>query len=158
MRGALENMTVSASDLRTLARFHYAIRKSLHASDVEARAVGLTPQHHQLLLGVAGYTGKGWATVGELAEFLQVRHHSMVGLVDRAEALGLVRRQVGTDDRRQVRVGLTAEGARKLRALADLHHRELYALRRSFNLGFMERETGVRRKAAPRTGKARRRI
>ena len=148
-------MSTAASELRTLARFRYAVRKFLHISEAAARETGLTPQHHLLLLGVAGFTGKGWATVGELAEFLQVRHHSAVGLVDRAEALGLVRRQTGTDDRREVRVSLTAEGARKLRGLAELHHNELLSMRR-FNLGLMERESGARRKGG-RGGRGRRR-
>jgi DNA-binding MarR family transcriptional regulator len=149
-------MTTAASELRALARFRHAMRKYLHASEEAARAAGITPQHHQLLLGVAGFTGKGWATVGELAEFLQVRHHSAVGLVDRAEEMGLVRRQTSTDDRREVRVLLTAEGNRRLRALADLHHRELLAMRR-FDLAFMEREGGVKRKPPGRSGKSRRR-
>src|SRR3990170_3336076 len=89
----------SQSDIRNLARFRYAVRKFLRFSEEAVRECGLTPQHHQLLLGVAGFTGKGWATIGELADFLQVRHHSVVGLVDRAESLGLVRRQVNPDDR-----------------------------------------------------------
>jgi DNA-binding MarR family transcriptional regulator len=150
-------MTTSPSDIRTLARFHYAMRKFARTSEDEAREVGLTPQHHHLLLGVAGFTGKGWATIGELAEFLQVRHHSMVGLVDRAAELGLVRRLASADDRREVRVVLTAEGVRKLRALADLHRRELYGMRRGFNLAFIEREGGVKRKPSARTAKGRRR-
>jgi DNA-binding MarR family transcriptional regulator len=150
-------MTTSTSDLRALARFRYAMRKFLHAGEEAAREEGLTAQHHHLLLGVAGFTDKGWATIGELAEFMQVRHHSMVGLVDRAEELGLVRRQTSSDDRRAVRVFLTAEGARKLRALEDLHHRELLRMRRGFNLAFLEREVGVQRKPSPRGVKVRRR-
>ena len=149
-------MTSAASELRTLARFRYAVRKFLHASEEAARHAGVTPQHHQLLLGVAGFTGKGWATIGELAEFLQVRHHSAVGLVDRAQELGLVRRQTASEDRREVRVSLTAEGTRRLRALADLHHRELLSMRR-FDIGFMERQGGARRKVGVRGQRVRRR-
>jgi len=143
-------MSTAASELRSLARFRHALRKFLYASEEAARESGLTPQHHQLLLGVAGFTGQGWATVGELAEFLQVRHHSAVGLVDRAEEIGLVRRQTSTDDRREVRVSLTAEGTRRLRALADLHHRELLSMRR-FDVPFMEREGSVKRKPSGRS-------
>lgn len=150
-------MTLTAADLRTLTRFHYALRKFAHASEEAVREVGLTPQHHILLLGVAGFTGKGWATIGELADFFQVRHHSMVGLVDRAAELGLVRRQKSADDRREVRVGLTAEGARKLRALGEVHRRELYTMRRGFNLALIEREGGVKRKPTLRGTKSRRR-
>ena len=126
------------ADIRNLARFRYAVRKFLRFSEEGARASGLTPQHHQLLLGVAGFTGKGWATIGELAEFLQIRHHSVVGLVDRAEGLGLVRRESNPEDLREVHISLTSEGARKLRALAELHRKELYGMRRSFDLLSLE--------------------
>jgi DNA-binding MarR family transcriptional regulator len=126
------------SDIRNLARFRHAIHRFLRFSDEAAREVDLTPQHHQLLLGVAGFTGKGWATISDLADFLQVRHHSVVGLVDRAEALGLVRREVNPEDRREVRVSLSPEGARKLRALATLHRKELNRMRRSFDLLYLE--------------------
>jgi DNA-binding MarR family transcriptional regulator len=142
------------SDIRNLARFRYAIHRFLRFSDDAARDADLTPQHHQLLLGVAGFTGKGWATISDLADFLQVRHHSVVGLVDRAQALGLVRREVNSEDRREVHVFLTPEGARKLRALATLHSRELNRMRRSFNLIYLE---GDSQRAKARAAKERRR-
>lgn len=142
------------SDVRNLARFRYAIRRFLRFSEEAAREAGLTPQQHQLLLGVTGFTGKGWATISELADFLQVRHHSVVGLIDRAEGLGLVRRDVNEDDRREVHVSLTAEGARKLRGLATLHHRELNGMRRSFDLLYLE---GDSKRARAQAAKTRRR-
>jgi DNA-binding MarR family transcriptional regulator len=129
------------SELRNLARFRYAIRRFLRFSEEAAREAGLTPQHHQLLLGIAGFTGNGWATISELADFLQVRHHSVVGLIDRAEALGLVRREVNPEDRREVQVSLSPEGARKLRGLATLHRKELNGMRRSFDLLYLERDS-----------------
>ncbi len=141
------------SDVRNLARFRYAIRRFLRFSEEAAREAGLTPQQHQLLLGVAGFTGKGWATVSELADFLQVRHHSVVGLIDRAEGLGLVRRDVNEDDRREVHVSLTAEGTRKLRGLATLHHRELNGMRRSFDLLYLEGDSKRAKAQAARTRK-----
>jgi DNA-binding MarR family transcriptional regulator len=142
--------TVSQTDFKKLARFRYAIRKLLRSSEDAARQVKLTPQHHQLLLGIAGFTGEGWATVGDLAEFLQVRHHSVVGLVDRAQEMNLVKREVSPDDRREVRVSLTAEGMRKLRTLADLHHKELSSMRRSLDLLEFEGQRTQRRKARRR--------
>lgn len=144
-------------DLRTLARFRHAIRRFLRASEEAARTAGLTPQHHQLLLGVAAFHGSGTVTIGELAEFLQVRHHSVVGLVDRAEALGYVRRRPGIDDRREVRVSLTADGMRRLEGLADLHRRELAGMRRGFNLAVLEDHGGRSRRpvARPRRRAAR---
>jgi DNA-binding MarR family transcriptional regulator len=142
------------SDIRNLARFRYAIHRFLRFSDEAAREADLTPQHHQLLLGVAGFTGKGWATISDLADFLQVRHHSVVGLVDRAEALGLVRREVNPEDRREVHVSLSPEGARKLRALATLHRTELNRMRRSFDLLYLENDS---QRAKARATKARKR-
>jgi DNA-binding MarR family transcriptional regulator len=142
------------SDIRNLVRFRYAIHRFLRFSDEAAREAGLTPQHHRLLLGVTGFTGKGWATISDLADFLQVRHHSVVGLVDRAEALGLVRREVNPEDRREVHVSLSPEGARKLRALATLHRKELNRMRRSFDLLYLE---GDSQRAKARAMKERKR-
>lgn len=131
--------TPSPAELRHLARFRYALRKLLHASEEAARNAGLTPQHHQLLLGVAGFTENGHATVGQLAEYMQLRHHSMVGLVDRAEAMGLVRRNANPENRREVLVSLTADGTRRLRQLAALHRDELNFMRRRMDILDVER-------------------
>ncbi|MFI5398720.1 MAG: MarR family winged helix-turn-helix transcriptional regulator [Candidatus Binatia bacterium] len=147
----------SQSDIHNLARFRYAIRKFMRFSEEAARGAGMTPQHHQLLLGVAGITGKGWATISELADFLQVRHHSVVGLIDRAVALGLVRRETNPEDRREVHVSLTSEGAKKLRALATLHRKELYGMRRSFDLLSLEGDSAPKKMARPQTTKGRKR-
>jgi DNA-binding MarR family transcriptional regulator len=115
--------------LRRLAWFRYNLRRFLRFSEKATRAQGLTPQHYLLLLGIAGYTGRSWATVGELAEFLQARHNAVVGLVQRAMAKGLVRKQPGEHDRRFVRVLLTTEGTRTLNKLAKLHLEELKRIR-----------------------------
>jgi DNA-binding MarR family transcriptional regulator len=147
---------ISQSDIRNLARFRYAIRRLLHTSEEAARKAGLTPQHHQLLLGVAGFTGKHWATISDLAEFLQVRHHSVVGLVDRAAATGLVRREANPVDRREVRVSLTRDGLRKLRLLSSLHRRELNGMRRSLDLLDFERQRAARRSARSAAARGRR--
>lgn len=111
----------------------------MHASEEAAREVGLTPQHHQLLLGVAGVNDNGNATIGELAEYMQLRHHSMVGLVDRAEAMGLVRRTTNPENRREVLVSLTVDGTRKLRQLSTLHREELNFMRRRMDILNVER-------------------
>jgi DNA-binding MarR family transcriptional regulator len=101
---------VQAETLRRLAWFRYRIRCFLRFSERVARASGITPHQHQLLLGVAGYTGRGWATISELAEFMQGRHNAVVGLVQRAEERGLVRKVQGDKDRRFVKVHLTRKG------------------------------------------------
>ncbi len=141
---------LSGAELRSLARFHHAIRRLLRLTEEGARAVGLTPHQHHLLLGVAGSSAAGRATVGDMAEFLQLRHHSVVELVDRAEEVGLVRRRHNPADRRQVFVVLTAAGRAKLRALAPLHRKELSGLRRSIDLLDVER-LAPERKGAPAT-------
>jgi len=110
--------------IRRLARFRYHLRQFLRFSEKAARAAGITPQQHQLLLGVAGHTGCGWANIGELAEFLQERHNAVVGLVDRATRSGLVRKEHGEDDRRFVCVRLTRRGAALLTQLSQLHQEE----------------------------------
>jgi len=114
-------------DLCALARFRYGLRRFLRFSERAARAAGLTPLQHQLLLGTAGFTGRGWATISELSEFLQERHNGVVALVDRAARAGLVRKRRRREDRRVVRVDLTPRGRRLLVALSALHQRELAA-------------------------------
>jgi DNA-binding MarR family transcriptional regulator len=93
-----------------------------------SRSCGITPQQHQLLLGVAGYTGRGWATISELAEFLQGRHNAVVGLVQRAEQRGLVRKMPGAQDRRFVKVYLTRKGDTILERISRKNITELRAL------------------------------
>ena len=111
--------------VRELAWFRYNLRRFLRFSEKAARACGVTPQQHQLMLGIAGFTESGTATISELAEFLQERNNSVVGLVERAAESGLVRRKNAAADRRQVLVTLTARGERILAQLSRLHHEEV---------------------------------
>jgi len=111
--------------IRRQAWFRYQLRRFLRFSEQAARASGLTPQQHQLLLGVAGYTGRGWATISELSEFLQERHNAVAGLVERSARRGLLRKEPGAGDRRFVRVFPTAKGLAILEKLASLHRQEL---------------------------------
>jgi DNA-binding MarR family transcriptional regulator len=120
--------------LRRLAQFRYELRRFLWFSEKSARTAGVTPQQHQLLLGVAGHTGRGWATISELAEFLQERHNAVVGLADRALRRGLVAKHSVARDHRFVRVELTAKGRRILAGLAALHRRELRRFERRIRL------------------------
>lgn len=94
----------------------------------QARAAGLTPAQHQLLLAIRGHGDPDGPTIGEVADYLLLRHHSAVGLVDRAEAAGLVRRTRSADDHRIVRLHLTEDGAARLEALSELHLEELERL------------------------------
>jgi DNA-binding MarR family transcriptional regulator len=115
-----------------LAHFRHKLRKFLRFSEDAARACGITPQQHQLMLGIAGFTGSGKANISEIADFLQERHNSVVGLVDRAEQSGLVQRAEHSEDRRVVVVSLTERGEEVLRTLSLLHHEEAKRLRREF--------------------------
>jgi len=83
---------LSKSDYRALSHFRYQIRRFLHFSEEAARAEGLEPQQHQMLLTIEGSDEDCGPTVGCLAEHLLIRHHSAVGLLDRLEERGLVER------------------------------------------------------------------
>jgi DNA-binding MarR family transcriptional regulator len=108
-----------------LAAFRYALRQFLRFSEESARSVGIEPQQHQALLAIKGFPGRDRITISELAERLQIRHHSAVGLVDRLAAQRLVGRESAMDDRRQVYVRLTARGDALLEQLATAHREEL---------------------------------
>lgn len=126
--------------IRELAWFRYNLRKFLRFSEEAARAVGITPQQHQLMLGVAGFGEDGQATISELAEFLQERNNSVVGLVERAAQSGLVRRENAAADRRQVIVSLTARGRGILLHLSRLHYEEVQRVQ----TGFLSRHSAAR--------------
>jgi len=117
---------VSDAQYRTLLGFRDALRQFLHWSEGEARAAGLTPSQHQLLLAVRGHPGE--PTIGEIAEHLALRHHSAVELVDRAAAAGLVERHRDEDDQRVVRLRLCPLGEARIEELSRLHLEELRRL------------------------------
>jgi DNA-binding MarR family transcriptional regulator len=116
---------LSKSQYEMLAAFRYALRQFLHFSEEAAHAAGITPQQHQALLAVKGFPGRDCVSVGELAERLQLRHHSAVGLVDRLVAEKMVARTPSTRDRRQVYVQLTSRGENLLRSLSSAHNEQL---------------------------------
>lgn len=116
------------ADYQLLAEFRYTLKRFLRFSQAAARQAGVSPQQHQALLAIKGYPGRSSVTVGELAERLQLRHNSTVGLVDRLVDNGLVRRQRGTTDQRQVQIRLTDRGERLLRQLSRVHRDELQRL------------------------------
>ncbi|HLH54701.1 MAG TPA: MarR family transcriptional regulator [Verrucomicrobiae bacterium] len=115
----------SKAQYETLAAFRYALRRFLHFSEMAAQGAGLTPQQHQALLAIKGFPGRDEITVGELAERLQLRHHSAVGLIDRLALEKLVVRKPSKEDHRQVLVQLTARGEGVLARLSAAHHQQL---------------------------------
>lgn len=134
---------ITKTEFEALANFRYAIRRFLRFSELEVRKAHVTPQQYQLLLAIKGYPDRERATVSELAERLQMRQHSMVGLIDRTEAQGLVRRETGTVDRRQVYIHLTPEGEELLRKLAVIHRRELRAMSDALRLPIWENYSSI---------------
>src|SRR6478752_1146651 len=111
-------------EYRALARFRFALRVFLRFSKDAARSAGLTPEQHQLLLAVRG-SESGSPTVAELAESLQIRHHSAGELIDRAVDAGLLARTTDPDDARLRRLVLTAHGSDILESLSAVHRVEL---------------------------------
>ena len=116
---------LSSGDYANLLVFRTALRRFLHWSKSQARAAGLTPAQHQLLVAVKGHPGPQRPTIGELAAYLMLRHHSTVELVDRAQAAGLVQRHPDAADGRLTRVHLTADGESRLYQLTAAHLGEL---------------------------------
>jgi DNA-binding MarR family transcriptional regulator len=116
------NKALTHEDYQSLAEFRHQIRRYLRFSDAAVRGSDLEPRQYQLLLALKGLSPNVRSRIGELAEQLQIQHHSAVELADRLEASGLIRRQRSTQDRREVLVVLTPAGERVLRQLV-LHHR-----------------------------------
>jgi len=112
-------------DYRSLADFRYQIRRFLNFSERAAREAGIEPHQHQALLGIKGLPIGQKATVGALAERLQVKHHTAVELINRLQAKKLIRRTRNGPDRREVMLALTHRGEHVLTALTRLHRAEL---------------------------------
>ncbi len=120
---------LSDGDYRSLAQFRHALRVFLRFSEDAARAAGVTPAQHQLMLAVKGWSGGGAPAISDLAEFLQLKHHSTVELVQRATAAGLVVTSTDPSDHRRQLIELTGEGDATLASLSSLHRDELRRFR-----------------------------
>ena len=116
---------MSSAEFRALAEFRYLIRQFLNGSEQAARNAGLEPQQYSFLLALRGLPAGRPATIRELAERMQLRHHSAVELVDRLERQQLLRRERSNADRREVLLNLTARGERILSRLARQRIKEL---------------------------------
>ena len=116
-------------DYEALASFRYGLRKFFRFSEEKAAAVGLSMRQYQALLTIRGFPGRDEVTIGEMAEWLQIRHHSAVGLVDRLESQRLVARRRSSEDRRHVFIRLTSKGRKVLERLAALNKEELRRIR-----------------------------
>lgn len=116
---------LSDADYRALAGFRYQLRRFIAFSEAAARAVGLEPRQHQLLLALRGLPEGAEPSVQTLAERLVLRHHTVVELLDRLEAARLIRRVRTAEDRRRSRIAVTDRGTTLLRRLATAHLDEL---------------------------------
>ncbi|MDN6297407.1 MAG: MarR family winged helix-turn-helix transcriptional regulator [Halomonas sp.] len=129
--------TFSSADIQQLSAFRYQLRCFLRHSEDVCREYGVTPLQYQLLLHLLADDAQ-WATVGELAERLQAKHHGTVMLVDRCEQSGLVKRARGREDRRRSEVHLLPRGARLARSIAARHQPELCRFRETFCVAGMD--------------------
>jgi DNA-binding MarR family transcriptional regulator len=116
------------SDYQTQAAFRHALRRFLHFSEQQARAHGITPQQHIALLSIRGQKTYPRVTVGDVAEAMQMRHHSASLLIDRCVKRGLLDRREDPDDRRRVMLSLTDEGQQVLDEITQANREELHAL------------------------------
>lgn len=128
-------------DFEALSEFRYQMRRFERFSEDAARAEGVTPLQYLLLLHLKGFPGRPWATVGELAQRLQIKPHSAVALITRCEAIELVERRPSSVDRRQVEVHLRKNGEQLLRRVATLHRAELRSLEGSFRVPQIDAES-----------------
>jgi DNA-binding MarR family transcriptional regulator len=134
MAQAKDGKPMTLRQYRVLADFRYELRRFLRYSEQITRRHRLTPLQYQLMLQVKGFPGREHASIGELAERLQAKHHGVVALVTRCEKAGLVARRASEQDRRTVVVELTRKGERALEDLARLHRNELLAIQGRLSL------------------------
>jgi DNA-binding MarR family transcriptional regulator len=125
---------MSKADYEALAGFRYQLRRFLRFSEEVTRQSGVTPLQYQLMLQIKGFPGREWASVAELAERLQAKHHGVVALISRCEVAGLVQRNASRADQRRVEVTLTPAGERCLEHLGRLHRDELESVKGGFTV------------------------
>jgi DNA-binding MarR family transcriptional regulator len=119
-----QQTALKPEDYRLLAEFRRLLRQFLAFSEQQAQSVGLAPQQHQALLAIKGLSGD-MPTVGDLAEYLAIRHNSAVGLINRLVSAGYVTRCEDPDDKRRAPLALTKAGEAILTKLTAAHRSEL---------------------------------
>ena len=129
---------LTRGDFENLLAFRTSLRRFLHWSQTRARAAGLTPAQHQLLVAIKGHPGGQEPTIGDLAGYLLLRHHSAVEQVDRLVEAGFVVRQEAEDDARKVMLELTDSAEELLKRLSADHLEELRRVGPSLSELFMQ--------------------
>ena len=125
---------LNKQEFRTLSDFRYRLRSFVRFSEDITQRFGITNLQYLLMLHVKGYKDREWATIGELAERLQTHHNGVVSLASRCEKSGLVFRQRGTADKREVQIYLTPKGNKMVTKIAGLHRNELLSLQGKFKI------------------------
>jgi DNA-binding MarR family transcriptional regulator len=119
---------VSKAEFEARSAFRQQLRRFERFGEDAARGYGITFSQYLILLHIKGTPDRSWALVGELAQKMQLEHHSVVGLVSRCELAGLVKRRRSLEDGRQVEVHLTAKGEKAAHAIALAQSDELKGL------------------------------
>jgi len=150
-------MPLSRSEYEMLAAFRYRLRQFLAFSEKSAASVGLTQQQYQALLAVRANIGPALLSISDLAAQMLIKHHSAVGMVNRLEEQGMVRREPSPVDGRKVGIRLTPSGMRVFDKLASTHRGELRRIGADLSrfMNYFARAAGERR--APRAVAANRR-
>ena len=125
LKKAEREFNLTTRDYARLAAFRHALRKFLRFSEQAAEGVGLLSQHYQAMLVLRACPEGSTVTINDLARHLLIKHNSAVGLVDRLEKEGLIKREVSATDRRKVELRLSSRGRQVLAKLAETHRREL---------------------------------
>jgi DNA-binding MarR family transcriptional regulator len=125
VRGKEQIKTLSRTEYKALAEFRYQIRRYLRYMEEKARARGYNPQQYQLLLAIEGLPEHQIPTIKTVAERMQLNHNTTVGLVDRCERRGFLRRERAGLDRRLVTLVLTTAGKRMMQEQASASRAEL---------------------------------
>ncbi|WP_027848213.1 MarR family transcriptional regulator [Marinospirillum minutulum] len=125
---------LSKQDFKKLSDFRYRLRAFQRSSEEICKSHGLTSLQYLLLLHLKGFESREWATISELAEKLQSKHHATVMLIDRSSELGLVERRVSATDKRCMEIHLLPKGEKLVEAIAWQHRPELNYLQQEFPL------------------------
>ncbi len=125
---------LSKQDFKKLSDFRYQLRAFQRSSEDICKSHGLTSLQYLLLLHLKGFESREWATISELAEKLQSKHHATVMLIDRSSELGLVERRVSATDKRCIEIHLLPKGEKLVEAIAWEHRPELNHFQQSFPL------------------------
>jgi DNA-binding MarR family transcriptional regulator len=135
----MPDRNMSKADFEALANFRYQLRRFMRFSEELTHANGVRPLQYLLLLQIRGFPNRDWATVAELAERLQAKHHGVVALVSRCETAGWVQRKTSRSDQRSVEVHLTPLGEARVEELARLHRDELRSVKSGFTVPGIKR-------------------